>query len=147
MKVILTTNVKGQGSKGDIVEVKDGYGKNFLINKGLAIIANEENLKQLKRQRNLDAKELEKDALEANQKKVQLEKTVLKFKMKTGKNDQVFGSVSSKQIVDALQNQGIIIDKKKISANAINSIGIHNVKIELLKGIVAILKVELIKES
>ena len=147
MKVIFIKDLKGQGKKGDIKNVKDGYGMNFLVKNGYAVIATEGNLKH---QNTLDRKKQEID--EINRKKAldikeKLEKQDLIFYVKTGKMDKVFGTISSKQIVSELKNKGIEVDKKFVSANSISSLGTHNVEIELYKGVVANIKVTLKKES
>ncbi len=148
MKVIFIKDVKGQGKKNEIKEVSDGYGKNFLINKGYAVLATPTSLKRLNQEKleNKEKEELEKkQALDLKEK---LSNTNLKFKVKTGEHDKVFGSVSPKQIAVELKNRGFIIDKKMIKLNEnLSYIGFHNVEIELYKGIVATLKVELVKEK
>jgi len=147
MKVIFVKDLKGQGRKGEIKEVKDGYGMNFLIQKGYAVIASESNIKALEsnnNKRQLHEQELIKDFEKVKEK---IEKLTLKFKVKTGKEDQVFGSVSSKQIITELKNKEIDIDKTMINMKeTLSNLGFHNVEIELHKKVKVILKVELIKE-
>ena len=148
MKVIFIKDLKGQGKKGEIKTVKDGYGQNFLIKNGYAVIASEGNLKQLQTQ-NLK-KEIQEQTLikESEELKQKIEKVTLKFKVKTGTMDQVFGSISTKQIVTELKKHGFNIDKKQVILdNPLSCLGFHNVKIELHKKVNAILKVELLKES
>ena len=148
MKVIFIKDLKGQGKKGDIKNVKDGYGMNFLIKNGYAVIANECNVKH---QETLNLKkQLEENEKinEANELKKLIEKQTLKFYVKTGTADKVFGTISSKQIAAELKNKNIIIDKKLIDKDMnINCLGTHIVKINLHKSVVAELKVELKKES
>lgn len=148
MKVIFIKDLKGQGKKGDIKNVKDGYGMNFLIKNGYAVIANEGNVKH---QETLNLKkQLEENEKinEANKLKNLIEKQTLKFYVKTGAADKVFGTISSKQIAAELKNKNIIIDKKLIDKDMnINCLGTHIVKINLHKSVVAELKVELKKES
>lgn len=148
MKVIFIKDLKGQGKKGEIKTVKDGYGQNFLIKNGYAVIASVGNLKQLQTQ-NLK-KEIQEQTLikESEELKQKIEKVTLKFKVKTGTMDQVFGSISTKQIVTELKKHGFNIDKKQVILdNPLSCLGFHNVKIELHKKVNAILKVELVKES
>lgn len=147
MKVIFLKDLKGQGKKGEIKEVKDGYGSNFLIKNGYAVMATSTGLKRL------DEENKEKEALElemikkAQSDKAKLETTKIQFKVKTGDHDRVFGSISSKQIALELKNQGFEIDKHKINMdNPISVLGVHNVKIELHKQVVATIKVELVKD-
>lgn len=148
MKVIFIKDLKGQGKKGDIKNVKDGYGMNFLIKNGYAVIANEGNVKH---QETLNLKkQLEENEKinEANRLKDLIEKQTLKFYVKTGAADKVFGTISSKQIAAELKNKNIIIDKKLIDKDMnVNCLGTHIVKINLHKSVVAELKVELKKES
>lgn len=148
MKVIFIKDLKGQGKKGDIKNVKDGYGMNFLIKNGYAVIANEGNVKH---QETLNLKkQLEENEKinEANKLKNLIEKQTLKFYVKTGAADKVFGTISSKQIAAELKNKNIIIDKKLIDKDInINCLGTHIVKINLHKSVVAELRVELKKES
>ena len=148
MKVIFIKDLKGQGKKGEIKNVKDGYGQNYLIKNGYAVIASEGNLKQLETQ-NLKKEIQEKTLIqECEEIKKKLEKVTLKFKVKTGNSDQVFGSISTKQIVTELKKQGFNIDKKQVMLdNALSSLGFHNVKLELHKKVNAYVKVELVKES
>lgn len=148
MKVIFIKDLKGQGKKGEVKEVKDGYAMNFLIKNKYAVVASGDNLKTLDR----DNKRMEKEDLErqtlAKEVKTKLEATKFTFKVKTGKQDQVFGSVSTKQIEKELEKKGYKIDKKAIKLdNPISSLGFHNVDIELHKKVKATIKVELIKES
>lgn len=148
MKVIFIKDVKGQGKKDEIKEVSDGYGKNFLINKGYAVLATPTSLKKLNQEKkeHLEKEEIEKKkALEIKEK---LSNINLKFKVKTGEYDKVFGSVSPKQIVSELKEKGFNVDKKMFKSNEnLSSIGFHNVEIELYKGIIATLKIELVKEK
>ena len=147
MKVIFIKDLKGQGKKGEIKEVKDGYGSNFLIKNGYAVMYTKtsvERLNEENRIKDLEEKELIKNCKEIKNK---LEKIELKIKVKTGKEDKVFGSVSTKQIVSELQKLNYNIDKKKIKLDGeISSLGTHIVKIELHKQVIVDLKVTLVKE-
>ena len=138
MKVILLQDVKKQGKKDEIINVSDGYANNFLIAKGLAVPYNEANKKQL--ERNINKREQAEENLieEMTLLKNKLEKTNIKFKVKTGKDGRMFGTITSKQICDELKNKGFDIDKKKISCDhTIESLGTHVVNIELHKKVVA----------
>lgn len=145
MRVILLEDVKKQGKKGQIISVKDGYG-NYLITNNLAVLETKGSKAVLDKQ-NKTALENEKKLIaECNKVKNQLEKMTLKFKVKVGNNDQVFGSISTKQIANELKNSGIDIDKRKIKIDIpINTLGITEVNIELHKEVIAKLKVHLLK--
>lgn len=135
MKVILLSDVKKLGKKGDIVEVSDGYGRNFLLNKNLAVMATKKSMEILDEQ-NLqhDLEEKQKEA-DAEDLKKQLAKITLEFHVKTGEGGRVFGSVSTKQIVAQLyEKYGIHVDKRKVIDNdAITSLGYTDVKVDLYR--------------
>ncbi len=147
MKVILLKDVKGQGKKDEIIEVSDGYATNFLINKKLAVKATESNIKKLNNV--IQTRKLEENLLIGEMKnlKKELEKITLKFKVKTGTSDKMFGQISAKQIKKELENKGYNIEKTKILLeNPITSLGFHNVDIELHKEVKATIKVNVSKE-
>ncbi len=146
MKVIFIKDLKGQGKKGDIKEVKDGYGTNFLIKNGYALLATDANLKHFNTQKD---KELLKENLyikECENIKQQLEKLKINIQVKVGKEDKVFGSVSTKQITTELKKLNFNIDKNKIKLTTpLSSLGTHIVEIELHKKVIAKLKINLVK--
>ena len=145
MKIILIRDVKKQGKSGDILEVKDGYGT-FLINKGDAVLATSNSVNRLDRENKEKEKNENNLIKECEIIKKKLENLKISFKVKTGEQDRVFGSVSAKQIVEELKNKGYEIDKKQIKIDgSISSLGFHNVDIELHKKVVAKLKIELKK--
>ena len=145
MKIILLKDIKKQGKSGDILNVKDGYGT-FLINKGDAVLATQNSVDRLDREN----KEKEKQELELINKceklKKKLESITLTFKVKTGANDKVFGSISPKQIIEELKNKGYEIDKKQVKIDgSIDTLGHHFVDVELHKKVIAKLNIELKK--
>ena len=146
MKVILLQDVKKQGKKDQIIDVSDGYAKNFLIKNGLAVQATETSKKRLANEldiRHQEEQELIKKCREISNELAKLE---ISFKMKTGEQDRVFGNVSSKQICEELKKKGYDIDKKKIIINnPIDTLGTHKVKIELHKQVRGEIKVTLKK--
>lgn len=145
MKIIFIQDVKKQGKKGEVKEVKDGYA-NYLISNKLAIVANNVNLNRLDRSNESKKAEDNLNRELAKKEKSKIEKITLTFNVKTGAGDKVFGSISVKQIVSELKNKGFEIDKKAVKLNnQINTLGFHNVEIELYKDVIAILKVELKK--
>lgn len=146
MKVILLEDVKKQGKKDEIIDVSEGYANNYLIKNGLAIPATLSSKKKLNRE--LDRRKQEEQAfiLECQKLKEKLAKVNLKFVVKTGAQDKVFGNVSSKQIHDKLLELGYDIDKKKIRVTTpIDILGTHEIKIELHKEVIATIKVTLSK--
>lgn len=146
MKVIFVKDLKNQGKKGQIKEVKDGYAQNYLIKNGYAIQLNEKNFSNYKREQDELSKLEEKNRQEALILKEKLDKEVLLFKVKTGEHDRVFGSISVKQIKEELLKKGYKIDKRQIDLEgSLASLGYHNVNINLFKDVVAIIKVNLTK--
>lgn len=138
MKVILKQDVKGQGKKGDIVNVNDGYARNFLLPRGLAVeaTATEVNSATLQRQAQEYHKEMQRKEALAN--KQALDKTSVKLKVKCGENGKIFGSITSSNIADALLNSGITVDKKKIVLkDTIKSAGNYKIDVKLYPDITA----------
>ena len=146
MEVIFIKDLKNQGKKGQIKNVKDGYAENFLIKQGYAVMKTKESLAKLEcEQRNKAAQDAE-NKKQATALKIELDKVVIEFKVKTGEGDKVFGSISVKQIKDELQKKNFKIDKSQIEiTNQIASLGFHNVDIKLYPGITATIKVHVIK--
>ena len=146
MKVILLSDVKKVGKKGEVKNVADGYARNFLIKNGLAVMESEGSKKVLDKQ-NEEAKKIdaEKRAEALKLKEVLAEKEFV-FKV-NAKNGKVFNSVSTKQIAEKLLSQGIVIDKKKIKdTKPISTLGYSFVKIDLYKDVIADIKVKLEEE-
>ena len=143
IKVILKETIKGVGKKDEIVEVKDGYANNFLLNKNKAILATPENINKLKARNEKIKKNHDKDVKNANELKEQLASKEIVLKVKAGENNKVFGSIGAKEIVEALKEQlNITIDKKKVSASAkLKEIGVHNGELKLHSEVKAVLKV------
>lgn len=146
MKVILTQDIKGVGKKDEIINANDGYARNFLLPRKLAVEANNQNMSLLQGRKDAAEfkKEQEKDV--ANQIKEKLSKIMLTIKVKSGENGKIFGSITSKEIAAELKNQyHIEIDKKKIGLKeAIKELGIFTVEIKLYEGIVGKLKINII---
>lgn len=146
MKVIFIKDVKNQGRAGEIKEVKDGYAQNFLIKNKYAV-AYTKRSKEVLDISNKNKEEQENDLIKkCTEIKNKLEKEVVSFSVKAGKNDQVFGTISTKQISNKLTELGYLIDKKKIIIDSpISSLGYHKVKISLHKKVEAVLTINLIK--
>lgn len=145
MKVIFIKDVKGQGKKNEVKEVKDGYGMNFLIKNGYAVAATESNLIKLQRQTATAALETSLLIKDMEDLKKELEKKEFTFVAKAGKQDMMFGTISIKQIKKKLNDEGYQIDKTQIIMEPITSLGMHNVKLELHKEVIATIKVKVIK--
>ena len=146
MKVILLQDVAKHGKKDEIIEVSDGFAKNYLIRQGLAVPESKSSVAKLEKQIQQKEDTEQKEILEAEKIKKTLEKEKIVFKVKCGKDDKVFGSISSKQISEELKKQGFNIDKKNIQIKEnIDTLGTHNVKIELHKKVIFDLKVLLEK--
>ena len=147
MKVIFIKDVKGQGKKNEIKEVADGYAQNFLIKKGYAVKATNDNVNKISKQVSEEAlKEslLIKDLEDVKRK---LEKEKIVFKTKTGEQDRMFGTISTKQIKKELNDLGYKIEKQDIILDhPIMSLGYHEVKIILHKKVVANIKVNVVKK-
>ena len=146
MEVIFIKDLKNQGKKGQVKNVKDGYAENFLIKNGYAVKKTKENLIKLNQEQTKKDKEDASNKEESKLLKEKLSKVTLEFKVKTGEGDRVFGSISIKQIKDELAKQGYKIEKSAIElTNNISSLGFHNVNINLYAEITAQIKVHVIK--
>ena len=143
IKVILKETIKGVGKKDEIVEVKDGYANNFLLNQNKAILATPENINKLKARNEKIQKHHDRDVKNAKELKEVLATKEIVLKVKAGENNKVFGSISAKEIVQAVKDQlNIDIDKKKVSADSkLKEIGVHNVELKLHSEVKANLKV------
>ncbi len=148
MKVLLTKDVKTLGKAGEIKEVADGYGKNFLIGKGLALHATTEVLNRWKAEQKRAAENEAKEIATAKELAEKLNATKLTIKHKIGANGHLIGSVTNKEITESLQQQfSIVIDKKNISVDKkFKSVGIYEVDCKLGHSIHATLKVDIIGE-
>lgn len=146
MKVILLADIKGVGKKDQIINSSDGYARNYLFPKKLAVEANNENMLKLKAKQNSQdyKKSLEKE--EATNLASKLKNIVLKVEVKAGENGKIFGGVTSKEISENLKNEyKIDIDKKKIILQeTIKNIGTVEVDIKLYEGIIGKLKVQIV---
>lgn len=148
MKVVLLEDVKSLGKKGDIVEVSEGYARNFIIPKKKGVEANQENLNTLKLQKANEEK-IAKEKLEAAKElAAKLNEASVSLTIKGGRDGRTFGSVSSKEIEEAIKSQlGLEIDKKKlVIAEPIKTFGNHEVKVKLHKDVTAALKVKVGEE-
>ncbi|MBQ6531938.1 MAG: 50S ribosomal protein L9 [Solobacterium sp.] len=139
MKVILKSDVKKVGRKGEVVEVADGYARNFLIARGLAVATTAKSLEILAEQKEQEHEEEMKRKAEAEALAEKLNGMKFQFLVNANDDGRVFGSVSTKQIVEELARQGIRIDKRKIlDTDPIVSLGVTKVRVELYKGVIGI---------
>ena len=146
MEVIFIKDLKNQGKKGQIKNVKDGYAENFLIKNGYAVKKTKENVAKLNHELAKKEKENEENKKNAKKLKEELDKLTIEFKVKTGEADRVFGSISIKQIKEELQKKGYNIEKNQIDTQGtIQSLGFHDVLINLYPEITAKIKVHVIK--
>lgn len=148
MKVILQKDIKSVGKKGQILDASDGYARNYLLPKKLAVIADATNLNELKTKQ--DANKYKRDMTMANAKELveKMKGFELTFKIKAGENGKTFGSVTAKDIADELNKKYFVeVDKKKIGlADAIKTIGVYTIDVKLFEGIVGKLKVTVLAD-
>lgn len=146
MKVILLTDVKNKGKKGQVINVADGYARNYLLRNALAVEATKTSIEVLNKQKQAYELAGENRSEEAVKQKEIIEELTLVFKVKSH-NDKLFGAVSSKQISEELLNKNVKIDKRKIiSGVPIDELGMSEVRIELYPKIIATLKVKVESE-
>ena len=146
MKVILLTDIKGVGKKDQIINASDGYARNFLLPRKMAVEANNENLAKLKSKNESKAYKKEMDIKEAKAVKEKIEKITMKMVVKAGENGKIFGGVTSKEIAENLKKEySIEIDKKKVLLpETIKNIGTFKVDKKLYEGIIAQLKLNVV---
>lgn len=148
MKVILKADIKGVGKKDQVINASDGYARNFLFPKNLALEANAENMSKLKAKQDSNAFKKFQEKEEAQKIADKISKVLLKIKVKSGENGKIFGGVSSKEIAENLEKQyKIKVDKKKIDLKeTIKVLGIANIEIKLYEGVIGKLRIDVISE-
>lgn len=150
MKVILLQDVKKQGKKGDVVEVSDGYGRNYLIKNGLAKEASAAALNQLKSKKKAEARMAAEHLEESKETKAAIEKenVIVEIKVKLGEDGRLFGAITPKQIADELEDQyDIQVDRRKIQLKEnLSAVGNYEVPIKLHPDVQAAIKVNVIGE-
>lgn len=148
MKVILQKDVKGQGKKGEMVEVSEGYARNFLFPKGLAVEATSGNVKSYKQRKKSEEKRKEEEKEQAQQLAEELKSTEIKISAKTGEGGRLFGAVSTKQIADALKKENIKIDRRKLMLDEpIKTLGVTKVPVKLHPDVIGTLNVHVVEEK
>ncbi len=146
--IILRENVDGLGTIGDVVSVKAGYARNFLLPKGMASFADEKNVKELNHQKRQLARKLEKATKDAEGVKALIEKVACEFTQLAGEDGKLFGSVTSMDLEAKLKAAGIEISRKKIQlGEPIKALGEHSVPVKLDAGVVAELKIKVTAEE
>ena len=138
MKVILTQDVKGQGKKGQAINVSDGYARNFLLPKGLAVVADAAAMNDLKNKEASRLHKIEVDRAAANETKAKLEQLTVKVNATAGADGRLYGSVTSKEIAQSLEDQHkITIDKRKIDLpDPIRAFGTYSIPVKLYTDVV-----------
>jgi len=136
MKVILLQDVKGQGKKGELVNVSDGYARNFLLPRNLAMLADAQAMNELRNKEASVAYHKEMDKKAAQEAAAQLKGKTVTVKARAGQKGKLFGAVTTKEVSEAVKAQlGITVDKRKISMNDIKAFGTYTAEIKLLQGI------------
>ena len=146
MKVILKADIKGVGKKDEVINASDGYVRNFLFPKNLAVEANAENMAKLQAKQDSNAFKKSQEKEEAQKLAEKMNKISLRIQVKAGENGKIFGGVSAKDIADAFEKQhNIKIDKKKVDLKeTIKTLGVHTVSIKLFEGVIGKIKVDVI---
>ena len=145
MKVILTEEIRGLGTRGDVVNVKDGYARNYLFPKNLAREATTGNLKSIEQERKKWALLGQKEKDEAQKSADAVKGTKITVQKRVGENNQLFGSVTANEIADALEAKGVKVDKRRIElAHSIKTLGVHDVDVRLHREVTAQIQVEVV---
>lgn len=132
MKIILQSDVSNLGQTGEIVRVRPGYARNYLIPRGFAIIADERNLAQLNHQQRMAQIKFQKEHKAATELADQIASSGLNFQRESGEDGRLFGSVTNRDIAEALERQGISVDRRKIKmGEVIKSVGSYTVELDL----------------
>jgi large subunit ribosomal protein L9 len=145
MKVILTEEIRGLGTRGDIVTVKDGYARNFLLPKNMAREATAGNLKQIEHERRKWALLSQQEKAEAEKAAAAVKGVRVEIRKRVGEQGHLFGSVTASEIADALMEKGIEVDKRRIELeHPIKDIGRHQVEVRLHREVSATIEVDVL---
>ena len=145
MKVILTEEIRGLGTRGDIVTVKDGYARNYLIPKNLAQEATKGNLNAIEHQRRKWALLAQEEKNAAQKQADRVKGVKIQIEKRVGEHGHLFGSVTANEIADALMEKGIEVDKRRIELGSpIKNIGLHDVEVRLHRDVTAHIQVEVV---
>ena len=147
MELVLKENIKDLGNAGEVIQVADGYARNYLIPKGLAKLATPQNIKLLDQESKMRKNKLMKEKKEAELFAKRLEEISCTIVKKAGEKDKLFGSVTTQDVQEGLKNEGIEIDKKKIILEEpIKTLGVYKASIQVHPEVTASLKVWVVKE-
>jgi large subunit ribosomal protein L9 len=145
MKVILTEEIRGLGTRGDTVNVKDGYARNYLLPKNLAREATPGNMKSIEQERKKWAALAQQEKTAAEKAAASVQGIKITVQKRVGENGHLFGSVTANEIADALEAKGIAVDKRRIElAHSIKTIGTHEVDVRLHREVTAHVQVEVV---
>ena len=138
MDVILKADVKGLGKKGEKVKASDGYARNFLFPKGLAVEANAQSLTELRNREQSNQHKIDVEVAAANDSKAKLQGKIIKITAKAGNNGKLFGSVTAKEVAQEIAKQySVKVDKRKISMDDIKTFGSYKIEVKLYTNIIA----------
>jgi large subunit ribosomal protein L9 len=147
MKVILLKEVKGLGKRGTVVQVADGYGRNYLLPKGFALVETPGNRKRVEEEERIKSARKEKDKKDAEKLKVALENISLTTAVQVGEGDRLFGTVTPEDVASLLEKEGISIEKRKIHIpEPIKELGVYSIPIKLHSDIEGIVKLWVVRE-
>ncbi len=145
MKVILKADVKGQGKKGDLINASDGYAKNFLLPKGLAIVADKSAINELEGKKSAAQFHKNQEEMRARELADNLEGKKVTFKAKSGENGKLFGSITAQDVANEIKQQlHLEVDKKKLQLESIKTLGTTEAVVKVYPGITATVKVEVL---
>ena len=145
MKVILKADVKGQGKKGDLINASDGYAKNFLLPKGLAVVADKSAINELEGKKSAAQFHKNQEEMKARELAAQLEGKKVTFKSKSGENGKLFGSITAQDVANEIKMQlHLEVDKKKVQIESIKTLGVSEAVVKVYPGISAKVKVEVL---
>jgi large subunit ribosomal protein L9 len=148
MEVILLRDVEKVGRRGEVVQVRDGFGRNFLLPRALAVPANEKNRSVLETEKKHAVKRRALEKEEAAKLVERIKKISIRLEVKTGETGKLFGSVTAQDLAEALKAQGIAVDKKQIHLpEPIRALGIHSVTVELDPEVKIALQVEIVSKE
>jgi len=138
MKIILKQDVKGLGKKGELLNASDGYARNYLFPRGLAMEANAQALSELENREKAEKHRIEREIASVKEAAAKINGLTLKISAKAGQNGRLFGSITSKEIAENINSQlGLEVDKRKITVEDIKNYGTYEVEVKLYTGIIA----------